>query len=105
MWELRLAKDLGSQINPQQTPRPHSWLIHLLEAWELIAQRQAEQKLIRRKLQQLKERRRGRPTSFAPAQRQEIEAGQRQVSEQALTDGARKWDARSRLLEDLQEML
>ena len=32
LWELRLAKNWRSQINPQQTPRPHSWLIHLLEA-------------------------------------------------------------------------
>jgi transposase len=34
LWELILAKDLARQINPQQTPRPHSWLIHLLEARE-----------------------------------------------------------------------
>lgn len=44
LWELELAKDLVRQHSPSPQLRPHSWLIHLLEARELIAQRQAEQK-------------------------------------------------------------
>ncbi|MCC7362716.1 MAG: transposase [Anaerolineales bacterium] len=65
LWELELAKDLVRQQAAVTAPRPHSWLIHLLETRELIAQRQAEQKLIRRKVQQLEERRRGRPPTVA----------------------------------------
>jgi hypothetical protein len=53
LWELELAKDLIRQRDHQHKLRPHSWLVHILEARELIEQRQAEQKLIRRKLQQL----------------------------------------------------
>lgn len=66
LWELELAKALVRQQNPSRPLRPHSWLVHLLEARELIAQRQSEQKQIRRKQQQLRERRRGRPPNLKP---------------------------------------
>src|SRR5258708_27502708 len=77
LWELELAKDLVRQQTALKGPRPHSWLLHLLETRELIAQRQAEQKLIRRKVQQLQERRRGRPPTEAAepaAERPALEA-------------------------------
>lgn len=45
LWELNITKELARRQSHQRMPRPHSWLIHLLEARELIAQRQAEQKL------------------------------------------------------------
>jgi hypothetical protein len=106
LWELKLAKDLVRQHNQQRLPRPHSWLVHLLEARELIAQRQAEQKLIRRKVQQLRERRRGRPRSSTQAQRQELEAAQLEETAQAMgTATAGDHDPRTRLLETLREVL
>ena len=106
LWELKLAKDLARQHNQQRLPRPHSWLVHLLEARELIAQRQAEQKLIRRKVQQLRERRRGRPRSSTQTQRQELEAAQLEETAQAMgTATARDHDPRARLLETLREVL
>jgi hypothetical protein len=64
LWELKMAKTIARLQNQGKLPRPHSWLVHLLEARELIAQRQVEQKRIRRKVQQLKERRRGRPATL-----------------------------------------
>lgn len=106
LWELNLAKDLARQLNPQQAPRPHSWLIHLLEARELIAQRQSEQKLIRRKVQQLRQRRQGRPVAATSTQRQAMEAAQRQETEQAMAVlTGQEQDVRTRLLQDLQEVL
>ena len=76
LWELEIAKDLGRQQSQGRMPRSHSWLLHILEARELIAQRQAEQKLIRRKAQQLKDRQRGRPPALTRSQRQALEAAQ-----------------------------
>jgi hypothetical protein len=106
LWELKLAKDLARQHNQQRLPRPHSWLVHLLEARELIAQRQAEQKLIRRKVQQLRERRQGRPRSSTQTQRQELEAAQLEETAQAMgRTTARDHDPRARLLETLREVL
>lgn len=106
LWELKLAKDLARQRSRQRAPRPHSWLIHLLEARELIAQRQVEQKLIRGKVQQLRERRRGRPPTFAPAQRQALEAAQLQETEQAMAEMmTQEQDPRTHLLEALSEVL
>jgi len=106
LWELKLAKDLARQHNQQRLPRPHSWLVHLLETRELIAQRQAEQKLIRRKVQQLRERRRGRPPTSSQAQRQALEAAQLEETAQAMdTATARNHDPRTRLFETLREVL
>jgi hypothetical protein len=106
LWELELAKDLARQRSQQRTPRPHSWLIHLLEARELIAQRQAEQKLIRRKVQQLRERRRGRPPTVTPAQRQALEAAQLQETEQVMAEMTEQdHDPRVRLLKNLSEVI
>lgn len=104
LWELELAKDLARQRSPQRTLRPDSWLIHLLEARELIAQRQAEQKLIRSKVQQLREQRRGRPPVSTPAQRQALEAAQLHETQQAMVSvPLPDSDPRTRLLENLTE--
>lgn len=61
LWELRIAKSLARMQTGRSPRKTHSWLIHLLEARELIAQRQSEKKTIRRKIQQLSEHRKGRP--------------------------------------------
>ena len=58
LWELEMAKEIAHTHTGQHVLRTESWLIHLLEARELIAQRQTEQKAIRRKVQQLREHRR-----------------------------------------------
>ena len=106
LWELSLAKDLARQHSQQRLPRPHSWLVHLLEARELIAQRRAEQKLIRRKVQQLKERRRGRPRSSGQVRHQELEIAQLEVTAQAMdTEMTPDQDPRTRLFETLEEVL
>lgn len=106
LWELELAKTLAQQQSGERAPRPASWLIHLLEARELIAQRQEEQKLIRRKVQQLQERRRGRPVTLSRAQCQVVETAQLKETSQALaTLPAPDTDPRIRLLETLQEAL
>jgi len=106
VWELDLAKELARRQSNQQTPRPHSWLIHLLEARELIAQRQAEQKLIRRKMQQLRDRRRGRPRTSTRSQRPALEAAQVQETEQAITEVLpQTQDPRIQLFETLEEVL
>jgi hypothetical protein len=105
-WELELAKDLARQRSQHRTPRPHSWLIHLLEARELIAKRQAEQKLIRRKVQQLREHRRGRPPKISSAQRQTLETAQLQETAQAIAAMTEQdHDPRTRLLENLKEVI
>jgi putative transposase len=106
LWELSLAKDIVRQQNQQRTPRPHSWLIHLLEARELIAQRQAEQKLIRRKLQQLRERRPGRPTAVSAEQQNTLIEAQVHVTQQLLNHTLPQGnDSRTQLFENLQEVL
>ena len=106
LWELGLAKDLARQHSQQRIPRPHSWLVHLLEARELIAQRRAEQKLIRRKVQQLEERRRGRPRSSGQVEHQELEVAQLTESAQAMNaETAPDQDPRTRLFETLEEVL
>ena len=60
LWELEMAKDMVRAQGGRRILRTQSWLIHLLEARELIEQRQTEQKAIRRKVQQLREHRRVR---------------------------------------------
>jgi hypothetical protein len=104
LWELNLAKDLARQHNQKRLPRPHSWLVHLLEARELIAQRQVEQKLIRRKVQHLEERRRGRPASSSQTQDQELLPTQ--LEETAMTTStAPDHDPRTHVFETLNEVL
>jgi hypothetical protein len=104
LWELELAKDLIRQRDPQHRLRPHSWLVHILEARELIEQRQAEQKLIRRKLQQLRERRPGRPRKGSIVQ--PLEAEQIAKTEQLMAEMHPKdADPRTHLLETLGEVL
>jgi hypothetical protein len=105
LWELNLAKALVRSQTQQRQPRPHSWLIHLLEARELIAQRQAEQRLIRRKVEQLQTRRQGRPSSTTQPQHQELEAAQLQETAQAMDGAMQDLDPRTRLLETLSEVL
>ena len=39
LWELRLAKERAHEPSQQRPPHPQSWLVHLLEARELITQR------------------------------------------------------------------
>lgn len=106
VWEMKLAKDLARQHTRQQASRPHSWLVHLLEARELIAQRQTEQKLIRRKVEQLRERRKGRPRSFTSAQRQELEATRLEETTRAMeTSTVPDHDPRTHLFDTLSEVL
>jgi hypothetical protein len=107
LWELELAKALVRQQTQQKAPRPHSWLIHLLETRELIAQRQAEQKLIRRKVQQLEEHRRGRPALAAAdpvVEHPLLEAPAKPTLEPA-TPAEADHDPRTRLLANLQETI
>jgi putative transposase len=104
LWELELAKDLIRQQDQQHRLRPHSWLVHILEARELIEQRQTEQKLIRRKLQQLQERRPGRPGKGPTVQALEME--QITQTEKLIAElKTRDSDPRTRLLENFEEVL
>lgn len=101
LWELQIAKTVARQQNQGRLPRPHSWLIHLLEARELIAQRQTEQKRIRRKVQQLRQRRQGRPPkepTIADETIAKIETGRQ-------TAVINEEDTREHLLATLQEVL
>ena len=95
----------GERLDPPaRSPAPHSWLVHILEARELIEQRQAEQKLIRRKLQQLRERRPGRPRNASTAQ--PLEAEQIAKTEQLMAEMHPKdADPRTHLPETLGEVL
>jgi hypothetical protein len=73
-----------------------------LETKALIEQRQEEQKLIRRKVQQLRERRKGRPAT----QRQDAEDTQMEKTKTAMTEHAEpRDDPRARLLNRLSEVL
>ena len=104
LWELALAKDLIRQRDQQHRLRPHSWLVHILEARELIEQRQVEQKLIRRKLQQLRERHPGRPgrsSTTEVLESEQITQAEKLIAEMNTRDD----DPRTRLLENLEEVL
>jgi hypothetical protein len=104
LWELKLAKDLIRQQDQQHRLRPHSWLVHILEARELIEQRQTEQRLIRRKLQQLRERYPGKPGKRSTAQ--VLETEQIIQTEKLIAEmKTRDVDPRTRLLENLEEVL
>ena len=54
LWELQLAKEWARAQHGPRSLRTQSWLIHILEARELIEQRQTESASIRRKVQQLR---------------------------------------------------
>ncbi len=106
LWELDIAKDLVRSQNQGRMPRSPAWLLHILEARELIAQRQVEQKLIRRKAQQLKERQRGRPPTLTGAQRQALETAQLTETKRLMADRtAQNADPRTHLFENLSEVL
>jgi hypothetical protein len=102
LWELEMAKALVRQRHHGRLPRPQSWLIHLLETRELIVQRQTEKKHIRRKVEELKRRRRGRP----PVIREVIAPGELTRTKEALSQPApTSADERNRLLTSLEEEL
>ena len=106
LWELQLVKELERQQRSERPSRPRAWLLTLLEARELIAQRQAEQKRIRCKVQQLRARRAGRPASDAPAMREALETAQWHATQAALTRVAHDPDDRgTQILEQLKEVL
>jgi putative transposase len=106
LWELELAKDVARQKERTPSPRPDSWLVHLLEARELIAQRQSEQRQIRRKVQQLRERKRGHPTQPQTSPSPEGEPQPVPAVEQApMTPTRTERDPRDGLLEHLTEVL
>ena len=104
LWELELAKDLIRQQDQRHRLRPHSWLVHILEARELIEQRQTEQRLIRRKLQQLRERHPGRPRKGSTVQaleKEQIAQAEKLMAKIQTRDA----DPRTHLLEHLEEVL
>lgn len=102
-WELELAKDLERSQGHRRGLRSRSWLIHLLEAKGLIEQRQEEQKLIRRKVQQLRERRKGQSVS---TQRGAVDDAQLEKTQAAMIERTEnRDDPRARLLTSLTEVL
>ncbi len=105
LWELHIAKTVARQQNQGKLPRPHSWLVHLLEARELIAQRQAEQKRIRRKVQQLQERRRGRPAMPLPVTEAETNTAPLPPAPITAVTTPGQADTRHKLLATLREVL
>lgn len=109
LWELDLVKDLARHRSGTRLPRPHSWLLHLLETRELIVQRQAEQKLIRRKMQHLRAQRTGRPSTVDLTQREAVRATRRQQTDRAVAalvpNQNQDHDPRAHLFETLNEVL
>lgn len=112
LWEIEIAKALAQAQGGRRALRTHSWLIHLLEGRALIEQRQQEQKAIRRKTQQLKQKRRGRPPGDSVLTSQvALEAAQmptRQTivaSPTANVDNSDSVDPRNQLLAMLREVL
>ena len=102
LWELEMAKALVRQQHHGRLPRPQNWLIHLLETRELIAQRQAEKKHIRRKVEELKTRRRKRSAGSPTV----IPDGELEATKEALCQaGPITTDSRDRVLFDLEEEL
>jgi hypothetical protein len=105
LWELQLAKGLARQQRARGEGQPQAWLLTLFEARELVAQRQAEQKCIRRKLEQLRTQRPGRPARDRTAEREALAAAQWQATQAALTSATPPDDHGTRVLEQLQEVL
>lgn len=106
LWELELAKGLARQQQARGAGQPQAWLLTLFEARELVAQRQAEQKRIRRKLEQLRTQRPGRPAGDRMAEREALAAAQWQATQEALTQLPKHPDdPGTRVLEQLQEVL
>lgn len=106
LWELQLAKGLARQQQATGKEQTQPWLLTLFEARELVAQRQAEQKRIRRKLEQLRTQRPGRPVGDRMAEREALAATQWQATQAALTQHpAGLDDPGTRVLERLQEVL
>jgi len=106
LWELELAKGLARQQQARGEGQPQAWLLTLFEARELVAQRQAEQKHIRRKVEQLRTQRPGRPTHDRTAEREALATAQWQATQAALTQlPTRPDDPGTRVLEQLQEVL
>jgi hypothetical protein len=106
LWELELAKGLARQHQAAAVGPSQAWLLTLFEARELIAQRQAEQKRIRRKVEQLRTQRPGRPASDRTAERDALAAAQWQATQEALTRATSSPDDRgTRVLEQLKEVL
>jgi hypothetical protein len=102
LWELEMAKALVRKQHHGRLLRPQSWLIHLLETRELISQRQAEKKHIRRKVEDLKRKRRGRP----PLIREEVTAGELKQTDEILSRPVPTMtDSRDCLLTSLEEEL
>jgi len=105
VWEMKLAQALSRQHEQRESSRPHSWVVHLLEARELITQRQIEKKLIRRKVEQMRERRKGRPRSL-PIQSPELEVPSLQEAIQAMEMTiTSNTDPRTLLFDTLDEVL
>jgi len=105
LWELQLANGLARQHQATGKEQAQAWLLTLFEARELVAQRQAEQKRIRRKVEQLRTQRPGRPASARMAEREALAAAQWQATQEALTrPPTRPDDPGTRVLEHLQEV-
>lgn len=99
LWSLKLAKDIVKKQYDDRLPRPKSWLIHLLETQELVAQRQAEKKQIRRKIEALKQK----PQVDDPMP---TDAAQLAMTKAALApDISQIADTRTQILSTLQEEL
>lgn len=106
LWELELAKGVARQQQAGGAGQSQAWLLTLFEARELVAQRQAEQKHIRRKVEQLRTQRPGRPAGDRMAEREALAAAQWQASQAALTQlPTYPDDPGTRVLEQLQEVL
>lgn len=106
LWELQLVKELERQQRAERPSRPRAWLLTLLEARELIAQRQVEQKRIRRKVQQLRAGRNGRPRALSAEEHDALAATQWTASQAALRHLPElEADAGTRVLARLEEVL
>lgn len=108
LWELQVAKSLAREQTGRSPRKTHSWLIHLLEARELIAQRQSEKKVIRRKIQQLREQRKGRPRQDLETQRVSAASAALPNPQQAKKHKRRSdnpTDPRSQLLDNMTEVV
>jgi hypothetical protein len=99
LWELKMAKAIARQQYGNRLPRPKSWLIHLLETREVVAQRQVEKKHIRRKVEDLKTRQ--RPTDETPGEKAQLAMTKAAL----LPDALEVMDTRTQLLSSMQEEL